>query len=268
MRLKSKIALITGASKGIGLAIAKLFVENGATCILSDIDDIQGEKEAKLLGLPNRYLHLNVALEADWQKAMDFIIQEYGQLDILINNAGIIGLEEGFGPQDPENLSLKDWRKVHEVNADSVFLGCKYALKTMKKFHTGSIINMSSRSGLVGIPGASAYASSKASVRNHTKSVALYAQEKGYNIRANSIHPAAILTPLWDPMIGSTGSREKNLEEIAKNIPMKKMGDPIDVAYAALYLSSEEAKYVTGIELTIDGGILAGASSSPKKMDE
>lgn len=131
----------------------------------------------------------------------------------------------------------------------------------------GSIVNISSRSGMVGIPGAAAYAASKAAVRNHTKSVALYCCEKGYDIRCNSIHPAAILTPMWEPMLGSGTEREGRLAQIAKDIPMRKLGTPEDVAYAALFLASDEAKYITGIELTVDGGILAGSSASPKKEE-
>jgi NAD(P)-dependent dehydrogenase (short-subunit alcohol dehydrogenase family) len=133
----------------------------------------------------------------------------------------------------------------------------------MKQFPGGSIINISSRSGLVGIPGAAAYAASKAAVRNHTKTVALYCCQQGYDIRCNSVHPAAILTPLWDPMLGSGKEKEANIAHIAKDIPMKKMGMPEDVAYAVLFLASDESKYITGIELVIDGGILAGSSASP-----
>lgn len=136
----------------------------------------------------------------------------------------------------------------------------------MKK-QGGSIINMSSRSGVVGIPGASAYASSKAAVRNHTKTVALYAAEQGYKIRCNSLHPGAILTPLWDPMLTKESeAREKIIQKIAEGVPLGCMGEANDVAYAALYLGSDESKYVTGIELTIDGGILAGSSANPKKQ--
>ena len=133
----------------------------------------------------------------------------------------------------------------------------------MKK-QGGSIINLSSRSGLVGIPTAVAYASSKAAVRNHSKSVALYCADKNYRIRCNSLHPAAILTPLWDSMLGEESNRNQMIEEIARNIPLKRMGEPKDVAYAVLYLASDESSYITGTELTIDGGILAGSAASPK----
>ncbi len=133
------------------------------------------------------------------------------------------------------------------------------------KTRGGSIINISSRSGLVGIPRAVAYASSKAAIRNHTKSVALYCAEERYPIRCNSIHPAAILTPMWEPMLGKTEEqRQAALASISQDIPLKKMGEPLDVAYAAVYLASDESKYLTGVELNIDGGILAGAAAAPK----
>lgn len=152
---------------------------------------------------------------------------------------------------------------MHAVNLDGVFLGCKYGIQLMKK-KGGAIINMSSRSGLVGIPAAAAYASSKAAVRNHSKSVALYCAEKNYNIRCNSLHPAAVLTPLWDTMLGTDSNKQQLIEEIARQIPFRRMGEPIDVAYAVLYLASDESRYITGIELTIDGGILAGSAAPPK----
>jgi NAD(P)-dependent dehydrogenase (short-subunit alcohol dehydrogenase family) len=128
----------------------------------------------------------------------------------------------------------------------------------------GSIINISSRSGIVGIPGAVAYASSKAAVHNHTKSVALYCAEKGYDIRCNSIHPAAIMTPMWDAMLGEGEQRAQIIKNVEAGIPLGKFGEPEDVAYAALYLATNESKYVTGTELHIDGGILAGSEARPE----
>jgi 3(or 17)beta-hydroxysteroid dehydrogenase len=266
-RCTNKVVLITGAAQGIGRACAQLFAKEGAFVFLSDINDSLGEKVALEIGPNAEYLHLDVQNEQDWDEALTQIIKQKKQLDILINNAGITGFQEGFGLQDPENASLDSWRKVHAVNADGVFLGCQKAIQHMKQ-HKGSIVNISSRSGIVGIPGAAAYAASKAAVRNHTKSVALYCCEKGYDIRCNSIHPAAILTPMWEPMLGSGAEREERLAQIAKDIPMRKLGAPEDVAYAALFLASDEAKYITGIELTVDGGILAGSSASPKKEEE
>jgi NAD(P)-dependent dehydrogenase (short-subunit alcohol dehydrogenase family) len=204
----------------------------------------------------------------EWKERSNAVLKQFGKLNILVNNAGVTGLEEGFGPQDPEHASLESWQRVHAINSDSVFLGCKYAIPIMKKSGSGSIINISSRSGLVGIPGAAAYASSKAAIRNHTKTVALYCCQQGYPIRCNSIHPAAILTPLWEPMLGIGPDRDQKIAEIAKDIPMKKMGLPEDVANAILFLASDESNYMTGAELVIDGGILAGSAASPKKAGE
>jgi NAD(P)-dependent dehydrogenase (short-subunit alcohol dehydrogenase family) len=133
----------------------------------------------------------------------------------------------------------------------------------MKKHQNGSIVNISSRAGIVGIPRMVAYAASKAAVRNHTKSVALYCAEMRYNIRCNSIHPGAILTPMWDPMFGEGEQREQMIREISSQVPLGRMGTPLDVANAALYFASDESAYVTGSELHIDGGILAGSEASP-----
>lgn len=200
LRLAGKVALITGAAQGIGRACAELFALEGAFVFLTDIHDEAGEKAALQIGTQAQYIHLDVQNEHDWDRAFEQVIKKKMHLDILINNAGITGFQEGFGLQDPENASLDSWRRVHAINSDGVFLGCKGAIHRMKH-HRGSIVNISSRSGLVGIPGAAAYAASKAAVRNHTKSVALYCCEKRYDIRCNSIHPAAILTPMWDPML-------------------------------------------------------------------
>jgi 3(or 17)beta-hydroxysteroid dehydrogenase len=262
-RINHKIALITGSARGIGAEIACLFAREGAKVIISDILDEEGNKLAQAIN--GHYLHLDVTQEKEWQSCTKQLQNAYGRIDILVNNAGITGFNENIGPQDPENCSIEAWRLVHQVNLDGVFFGCKYAIGLMKE-HGGSIVNMSSRSGMVGIPGAAAYSSSKAAVRNYSKTVALYCAEQGYKIRCNSIHPGAILTPMWDPMLGNDKTtRAQNIAMVASGIPLGVMGEPLDVAYAALYLASDESKYVTGTELTIDGGILAGSSASPKK---
>ena len=267
-KLDGKVALITGAAQGIGKATAILLAAEGAKVIVSDINDMEGIAVAKEIGNDCIYLHLDVQDENQWITAMEVIQEKFGQLNILVNNAGVTGFQEGFGPQDPENASLESWQKVHAVNSDGVFLGCKHAIQTMKKTSNCSIINISSRSGLVGIPGAAAYAATKASVRNHTKTVALYCCQQGYQIRCNSVHPAAILTPMWEPMLGNGPEREIRMAAITKDIPMQKMGSAEDVANAILFLASDASKYITGIELTVDGGILAGASASPKKEEK
>ncbi len=261
-RVAGKVAVVTGAAQGIGKACAALLVKEGAHVILTDINDSVGQKAAHELHAT--YMHLDVSSEEEWKQVLSAILSKEGHIDILVNNAGIIGFEKGFGPQDPENVSLEDWRKINAINSEGVFLGCKYAIRAMKA-SGGSIINISSRSGLVGIPGAAPYAASKAAVRNHTKTVALYCCQQGYPIRCNSLHPGAILTPLWDPMFGTGPDREKHIAAIGQGVPMGHMGDPDDVATAVVFLASDESKYITGTELTIDGGILAGSASSPKK---
>jgi NAD(P)-dependent dehydrogenase (short-subunit alcohol dehydrogenase family) len=264
-RLRGKLVLVTGAARGIGQAIAELFSEEGAKVILSDINDELGRKVTNVISGEAEYQHLDVSSEDNWKVVSNYILEKYGKLDILINNAGITGFLETTGPHDPENLDIESWNKVHQVNLDSVAFGCKEAIKLMKATSGASILNLSSRSGIVGIPGAAAYASSKAAIRNHTKTVALYCAEKGYSIRCNSIHPGAILTPMWDAMLGEGEAREDAIKGIAKDIPLNTMGEAKDVAYAALYLASDESKYVTGIELNIDGGILAGSSATPSQ---
>jgi len=264
-RLKGKIALVTGAARGIGQAIAEMFVANGAQVILSDINDTDGKQITQEIGVSAEYLHLDVGVEKDWQIAAKKISDKYGSLDILINNAGITGFFESSGPHDPENLDINSWHKVHQTNLDGVALGCKYAISLMKKSKSASIVNISSRSGIVGIPGAAAYASSKAAVRNHTKTVALYCAENGYKIRCNSIHPGAILTPMWDAMLGEGEARVDAIKTVAADVPLQTMGEPDDVAFAAVYLASDESKYITGIELNIDGGILAGSAATPNQ---
>ena len=182
---------------------------------------------------------------------------------MVVNNAGVTGLEHGGTAHDPEHTTLEDWRAVHRVNLDGTFLGCRYAIGAMKARGAGSIINISSRSGLVGIPGAAAYASSKAAVRNHSKSVALYCAQQGWRIRCNSIHPAAILTPMWEAMLGDSGDREQKMAAMVADTPLKRFGTPDEVAQLAVMLASDEATYVTGSEFSIDGGLLAGSAASP-----
>jgi len=262
-RVKGKIALITGGSSGIGARTAELLLEEGAKVLIADLSPPKNQADTHLSGC--QFYRLDVSDPQQWEEVIHAIDQQFGRIDILFNNAGITGFNDILGPQDPENISIDAWHQVHRVNLDGVFLGCKHGIHLMKKWG-GSIINMSSRSGIVGTPHAAAYASSKAAIRNHTKTVALYCAEKGYKVRCNSLNPAAIKTPIWDPMLGiMKEKREKLLSEIEQGIPLGKMGEPLDVAYAALYLASDESRYVTGIELNIDGGILAGTTAKPKK---
>lgn len=263
MRLQGKTALVTGAARGIGEAIAGAFAREGAKVVLTDIDAAGAARAAARLG--QRAETLDVREEADWVRVIDGVLAREGRLDILVNNAGITGFEESTRPHDPEHASLEDWRAVHAVNLDGVFLGCKHGVRAMRRTGAGSIVNISSRSGLVGIPGACAYASSKAAIRNHTKSVALCCTGEGLNIRCNSIHPAAILTPMWEPMLGTGPDRDARMKAMVADTPMKRFGTPEEVAAVAVLLASDDAAYMTGAELTIDGGLLAGSAASPSR---
>lgn len=256
-RLKNKTALITGSASGIGAAIAKTFAEQGADVIVTDINDAEGQTLANTIG--GTYAHLDVSSEADWAA----ILEAHPRLDILVNNAGITGFESGELVHDPANASLEAWHAVHAVNLDGTFLGCRTAIAAMKAAGAGSIINISSRSGLVGIPGASAYASSKAAIINHTRSVALYCAQQGWAIRCNAIAPAAILTPIWEPMIGDGPDREEKMAALVDDTPLKRFGQPAEVAALAVMLASDDATYMTGEVLTLDGGLLAGSAASP-----
>jgi NAD(P)-dependent dehydrogenase (short-subunit alcohol dehydrogenase family) len=262
-RLGGKVALVTGAARGIGEAIARLFVGNGAFVYVTDLADDRGNGVARSLGANARYLHLDVREESEWQRVTAQILEDKGALDVVVNNAGVTGFESGAVVHDPEHASLESWHQVHRTNLDGVFLGCKYAIRSMRRKGTGSIINVSSRSGLVGIPGAAAYASSKAAVRNHTKTVALYCAEQGLKIRCNSIHPAAILTPMWEPMLGTGPERDARMHAFVQDTPLRRFGTPDEVAAVALLLASDEAAYMTGAELSVDGGILAGSAAAP-----
>ncbi len=256
-KLQDKLCVVTGGARGIGRAICEAFAEEGARVILTDIDTDEGNSAATEIGC--EFLELDVSKERGWEA----LTAAHPQIDVLVNNAGITGFENGPGPHDPENASLADWRAVHAVNTDGTFLGCRYALRAMRESGTGSIINISSRSGLVGIPGAAAYAASKAAIRNHTKSVALYAAQQGWRVRCNSIHPAAILTPIWEPMLGDGPDREEKMAALVADTPLKRFGTVKEVAALALYLASDDSAYMTGSELTLDGGLLAGSAASP-----
>lgn len=260
-RFASKTCVVTGAARGIGLAVAERLLAEGGRVVLTDIDEPSGRAAAERLGVV--FVRLDVASEADWAAFED----AHPAADVVINNAGITGFEDGIVPHDPEHASLADWRAVHAVNLDGTFLGCRYALRAFKRNRTdptaGAIVNVSSRSGMVGVPGAAAYASSKAAVRNHTKSVALYAVQQGWRVRCNSVHPAAILTPMWEPMLGDEEGREARMEALVADTPMRRFGAPEEVAGIVAMLASEDGGYMTGAEVTIDGGLLAGSAASP-----
>lgn len=256
-KLLNKTCVVSGAARGIGRAIAARFHEEGAVVIVTDVDDATGMATAAEIGC--RFEKLDIRQEEDWKRLAEIV----PVADVVVNNAGITGFETGTVAHDPEHASLADWQAVHRVNLDGTFLGCRYAIGAMKAKGTGSIINISSRSGLVGIPLAAAYASSKAAIRNHSKTVALYCAQQGWKIRCNAIHPAAILTSIWEPMLGTGPDREARIRALVADTPLQRFGMPDEVAAIAIMLASDEATYVTGAEINIDGGLLAGSAAVP-----
>lgn len=264
-RLPDKITLVTGAARGIGRGIAERFAAEGARVIVTDIRESEGAAVASGLGDRARWRRLDVREEAQWEATAAWVQETFGRLDVLVNNAGITGFQDGFVPHDPEHASLADWHAVLATNLDGVFLGCKHAIPLMRE-KGGSIVNISSRSGLVGIPAAAAYAASKAAVRNHTKTVALYCAEQGLRVRCNSVHPAAILTPMWEPLLGAGPERAAREAEYVKDTPLRRFGTVEEVAALVVYLASDESGYTTGAEFVLDGGMLAGTAVPPRPI--
>lgn len=263
MRLKGKIALVTGAGRGIGAAIAQAFAAEGAQVWVSDVDAAAAEAVAGAIGPAASALALDVREPDDWRDAERVILAREGRLDGLVNNAGITGLEDGAA-QDVATVTLAEWRGVLTTNLEGVLLGCQMAIRVMGARGGGSIVNLASRSGHVGIPAAAAYAASKAAVLNHTRSVALHCAERDLGIRCNSISPAAILTPMWEPMLGNGPDRAARMEDFVADTPLRRFGDPSEVAALAVLLASDEARYMTGADLALDGGLLAGSAARPE----
>ena len=238
MRLRGKVALVTGAASGIGHAIAELFSREGATVFAADLTT---PKPAYSTGITP--VHLDVTSEADWRKAVDTVVAKASRLDVLINNAGIIAYEP------LHELSVQNWLKMIAVDQTGVFLGMREAVRVMREHRSGSIVNISSIWGSVAVSGAHAYHAAKGAVRNMSKNAAM--TYVGDGIRVNSVHPGFIDTPLTMAQAPAL-----NAAVIAAT-PMKRAGQPIEVAHGCVFLASDEASYVTGIELAIDGGYLA-----------
>lgn len=253
-RVAGKTALVTGAGQGLGQASARMLAREGARVLLSDLDEAAVHANAEALnaefgqGTAFAIRH-DVTRADDWEAAIAAARRDLGGLSVLVNNAGISILGS------VEDLSLEDWDKVMRVNADSVFLGCKLALPLMRESAPGSIVNLSSIAGLIAGHNMAAYNASKAAVWLLTKSVALHCARTGGNIRCNSIHPTFIRTPILNTM--GEGDPDVLFARLAKQVPLRRLGDPDDVAYAVLYLASDESGFMTGAELKLDGGISA-----------
>ncbi|MFO1172222.1 MAG: glucose 1-dehydrogenase [Hyphomicrobiaceae bacterium] len=255
-RIQGKSCIITGGAAGIGEATARLMAREGGKVVISDIDDTRGEALAKSLreaGAEALFLHHDVRSEAEWQRVFATCVQHFGRVDVLVNNAGI-----GVGGK-PDEETLESWRHMTSINLDGVFLGTKHALIAMaaQSPKGGSIVNLASILGLVGDPYAGAYNAAKGGVTVYTKSVALYAAKQGLGIRVNSVHPGYIWTPMVEGFLSKAGDVEKGRKNLEALHPIGRLGEPDDIAYGILYLASDEAKFVTGAELVIDGGYTA-----------
>jgi NAD(P)-dependent dehydrogenase (short-subunit alcohol dehydrogenase family) len=247
VRLEGKVALISGGARGMGAVEARLFAKEGAEVVLGDILEPEGRKvesEIRTTGGEAVFVRLDVTSESDWQHAVDAAVARFGKLNVLVNNAGVSG-----GPGRIEETTLEAWNRVMSINATGVFLGTRAAIPAMRRGGGGSIVNISSQLGLVGVDNSSPqYQASKGAVRLLTKATAIqYAKER---IRANSVHPGPIVTPM-------TEARRADAETYkltVSRIPLGRYGEPEDVAYGVLYLASDESSFMTGAELVIDGG--------------
>lgn len=255
-RLEGKVALVTGSGKGkggvmgMGEAIIRRFAAEGAKVAVTDVNTEAAEALAKEIGDNAIAITLDVTNEAHWKPAMDKVLDSFGKLSCVVNNAGI---------SEPANIAeetFAHWQKVQRINSDGVFLGCHYGVNTIKlSGEGGTIINISSTLGMKAASIHAAYCASKAAVRHLTKSVALYCGEQKLNIRSNSIHPGAIHTPMYESFLAMGPSREAAMQAFEAGHPLGRVGKPEEIASAALFLASDEASFITGAELTVDGGL-------------
>lgn len=249
-RLAGKVAIVTGGASGIGRGCARRMAAEGARIVVADRDEEAGKAVAGELGEPHRFHALDVTDEAGWQRIVDATLSGFGRLDVLVNAAGIAVFK------NIELTTLEEWRLVNRINAEGTFLGCRAALAVMKA-EGGSIINLASVAGLIGVGDAPAYCASKGAVRLLTKSVALHAARSGYQVRCNSVHPSFIDTPMCDRVVAASPDPDKTRKQFERAAPLGRMGQVDDVAHLVVYLASDESRFVTGAELTVDGGLTA-----------
>ncbi len=250
-RVAGKVALVTGGASGLGLAVARRLAAEGARVMITDLDEAAGGAVARDIGGDTHFLGHDVRSEDDWIAVMAAAVRRMGRLDVLVNCAGIAILK------DVEETTFEEWRDVMTVNLDGVFLGCKHGVMAMKESGGGSIINMSSVSGLIGGYNLAAYNASKGGVRLLTKSVALHCARQKYAIRCNSVHPSFVDTPMVRAFIDASRDPERTEETLKRQIPLGRLGHVDDVAAMVLYLASDESAFITGAEMVVDGGLTA-----------
>ena len=255
-RLAGKIAIITGAAKGLGEADARMFVREGARVILTDVDRENGERVAAELGDMAEFRYHDVRQNAEWAALVDDVVARHGRLDILVNNAGVVTLG------DIETQTEADYRFIMAVSADATFFGCQHAVRVMKEnnggYGGGSIVNMASIASVQGESAVAAYCAAKGAVEALTRAVAVHCAQQGYGIRCNSVHPAGILTP----MVIEVGRQAALLRgpDAAQSGPLAKLGEPDDIAYTVLFLASDESKFINGAAIRVDDAksVIAG----------
>ncbi len=243
-RLAGKIAIITGASKGLGEADARMFAREGATVILTDVDRYNGTRVAAEIGGNAEFLFHDVRKESEWKALIEGVVARHGKLDILVNNAGVVELG------NIETQTEEEYRFVMAVSADGTFFGCKHAVLAMKQTGGGSIINMASIASVQGEPNVAAYAAAKGAIESLTRSVAVHCANSKYNIRCNSIHPAGILTPMVLGLFDKVSASGMPPADDAR--PPSKLGEPDDIAHTVLFLASDESKFINGAAIRVD----------------
>lgn len=248
-RLQGKVAIITGALGGIGRADAELFAREGARLLLTDLNEQGGAEFAASLGTEALYMKHDVASEADWIAVVAAAEQRFGRLDVLINNAGMLVMGSVV------DTTLEQWRRVHAVNLDGVFLGCKHALPAIERAGGGSIVNISSIAAMHGVPYVAAYCSSKGGVRSLTKAVAVHCREKKNNVRCNSVHPDGVKTPMVVKVAtGQEHATRAEIESISSH--SNRFCEPEDIASVVAFLASDDSRYMNGAEVLVDNAAL------------
>ena len=249
-RLAGKCCFITGAASGLGKAMAQAFAAEGARIAVADRNEEAGRAVAAMLD-NGFYVALDVTDETQWTVALGAAARAMGRLDVLVNNAGVVA------SKSIEETTLDEWRFVNSVNVEGTFLGCKHGIPHLRASGGGSIINLSSVAGITAAPMMAAYSASKGAVRALTKTVAIELARKGDQIRCNSIHPVFFQTPMLDTIVATTRNPDKFRTGLQGTVPLGRFGQPEEVAAMALYLASDEARFVTGAEFVIDGGFTA-----------